>query len=315
MSPVAGPGGAAWTAGLGAYRFHRLITVPRRPEDGHTVDRTAAQLTAAVTAAHAVLSAPSAGGEHRPAGLAAAWIRPGRHQPLHFLVGGAPSFPPAGDEPAADGAQRPLRYPPGSTARDVPAGEAVALLERLPFWIPCPGSHDALRLGHDERALPGERRGSFDDAVAHLPDAFAWLVLAEPVPYERLEQERAALAVQLPRLRQRENSAADRVAADRAEARYRELTRALATGVWNVRVLVGAERPESALASAALLCGASDLDELPYVLVPARRPMPFAEALTTVTPQPAAAPAAGFWNQLMEPAYDPWVTWMTTLSM
>ncbi|MFD5887276.1 DUF853 domain-containing protein [Streptomyces sp. NPDC060334] len=293
MSPGAGSGGAAGPAGLGAYRFHRLITVPRRPEDGRTEDRTAAQLTAAVTAAHAVLSAPSAGGEHRPAGLAAAWIRPGRHRPLHFLVGGAPGFPPAGDEPAADGAQRPLRYPPGATARDVPAGETVALLERLPFWIPCPGSHDALRLGDDERALPGERRGSFDDAVAHLPDAFAWLVLAEPVPYERLDQERAALAVQLPRLRQRENSAADRVAADRAEARYRELTRALATGVWNVRVLVGAERPESAFASAALLCGAGDLDELPYVLVPARRPMPFAEALTTVTPQPAAAPAAG----------------------
>ncbi|MFJ8770160.1 ATP-binding protein [Streptomyces clavifer] len=286
-----GAGGAALPAGLGAYRFHRLITVPRRPEDGSAEDRTAAQLTAAVTAAHAVLSAPSAGGEHRPAGLAAAWIRPGRHRPLHFLVGGAPGFPPAGDEPAADGAQRPLRYPPGSTARDVPAGETVALLERLPFWIPCPGSHDALRLGDDERALPGERRGSFDDAVAHLPDAFAWLVLAEPVPYERLDQERAALAVQLPRLRQRENSAADRVAADRAEARYRELTRALATGVWNVRVLVGAERPESALASAALLCGAGDLDELPYVLVPARRPMPFAEALTTVTPQPAAGAA------------------------
>lgn len=270
---------------LDAYRFHRLLTVPRRLEDPRTEDRTAAQLTAAVMAAHAVLSHHGSG---HPTGLAAAWIRPGRHRPLHFLVGGSPHFPPAGEDPAEDGARRPLRYPPGSTARDVPPGEAAALLERMPFWLPCPGSHDALRLGDDERALPTERRGSFDDAVAHLPDAFAWLVLAEPVPYERLEQERAALAVQLPRLRQRENSAADRVAADRAEARYRELTRALATGVWNVRVLVGAERPESALASAALLCGAGDLDDLPYVLVPARHPVPLAEALTAVTPQPAS---------------------------
>ncbi|MCX5302933.1 DUF87 domain-containing protein [Streptomyces sp. NBC_00160] len=287
MSTGAGPGPAlpaALPATLGAYRFHRLLTVPRRPED-RTEDRTAAQLTAAVTAAHAVLSHRGQGG---PAGIAAAWIRPGTHLPLHFLVGGAPFFPAAGEEPAADDAVRPVRYPPGATARDLPPGEAAALLARMPFWLPCPGAHDTLRLGDDERTLPTERRGSFDDAVAHLPDAFAWLVLAEPVPYEQLEQERAALSVQLPRLRQRENSAADRIAAERAEARYRELTRALATGVWNVRVLVGAERPESALASAALLCGAGDLDDLPYVLVPARRPVPLAEALTALTPQPAA---------------------------
>ncbi|MEV7710874.1 ATP-binding protein, partial [Streptomyces sp. NPDC088270] len=265
---------------LGAYRFHRLLTVPRRPEDPRTEDRTAAQLTAAVTAAHAVLGRHGGG---RPAGLAAAWVRPGPHRPMHFLVGGAPFFPPAGDRPP-DTAEHPLRYPPGATARDVPPGKAAALLERMPYWLPCLGSHDALRMGDDQRALPTERRGSFDDAVAHLPDAFAWLLLAEPLPYERLEQERAALSVQLPRLRQRENSEPDRVAAERAEARYRELTRARATGVWNVRVLVGAEQPGSALAAAALLCGSGDLDELPYVLVPARCPVPLADALSTVIP-------------------------------
>ncbi|MEU6295189.1 ATP-binding protein [Streptomyces erythrochromogenes] len=276
------------SAGLPAHRFHRLLTVPRRPEDPHADDRTAAQLTAAVTAAHAVLGHHAEGG---PTGLAAAWIRPGPHRPMHFLVGGAPYFPPAGDAPRG-AAARPLSYPPGATAQDVPSGEVAALLQEMPYWLPCLGSHDALRMGDDERALPSERRGSFDDAVAHLPDAFAWLVLAEPVPYERLEQERAALSVQLPRLRQRENSAADRVAAERAEARYRELTRALATGVWNVRVLVGGRRPESALASAALLCGSGDLDDLPYVLVPARRPVPLAEALTAARPQGPGSPGA-----------------------
>ncbi|MFF9980322.1 helicase HerA domain-containing protein [Streptomyces erythrochromogenes] len=291
-APAGGP------AELPAHRFHRLLTVPRRPEDPNADDRTAAQLTAAVTAAHAVLGHHAAGG---PTGLAAAWIRPGPHRPMHFLVGGAPYFPPAGDAPsqaAARGdaprgaAARPLSYPPGATAQDVPPGEIAALLQEMPYWLPCLGSHDALRMGDDERVLPTERRGSFDDAVAHLPDAFAWLVLAEPVPYERLEQERAALSVQLPRLRQRENSAADRVAAERAEARYRELTRALATGVWNVRVLVGGHRPESALASAALLCGSGDLDDLPYVLVPARRPVPLAEALTAAGPQGPGSPGA-----------------------
>ncbi|MFJ9943655.1 ATP-binding protein [Streptomyces erythrochromogenes] len=290
MTPA--DGAPAGPAELAAHRFHRLLTVPRRPEDPNADDRTAAQLTAAVTASHAILGHHAGGG---PSGLAAAWIRPGPHRPMHFLVGGAPYFPPAGNEPHGAAERppgRPLGYPPGSTARDVPSGDAAALLEAMPYWLPCLGSHDALRMGDDERALPRERRGSFDDAVAHLPDAFAWLVLAEPVPYERLEQERAALSVQLPRLRQRENSAADRLAAERAEARYRELTRALATGVWNVRVLVGGHQPESALASAALLCGSGDLDDLPYVLVPARRPVPLAEALTAAGPQGAGSQGA-----------------------
>lgn len=82
---------------LGAYRFHRLLTVPRRPEDPRTEDRTAAQLTAAVTAAHAVLGRH---GDGRQAGLAAAWVRPGPHRPMHFLVGGAPSSRPPGTGPA-----------------------------------------------------------------------------------------------------------------------------------------------------------------------------------------------------------------------
>ncbi|WP_060180540.1 ATP-binding protein [Streptomyces sp. IMTB 1903] len=299
MTPA--DGAPAGPAALSAHRFHRLLTVPRRTEDPHAEDRTAAQLTAAVTAAHAVLGHHAEG---RPTGLAAAWIRPGPHRPMHFLVGGAPFFPPAGQQPRT-APERPLSYPPGATARDVPPGEAAALLEGMEYWLPCLGSHDALRMGDDERALPTERRGSFDDAVAHLPDAFAWLVLAEPVPYERLEQERAALAVQLPRLRQRENSAADRVAAERAEARYRELTRALATGVWNVRVLVGGRRPESALASAALLCGSGDLDDLPYVLVPARRPVPLAEALTV--PGPGGAGPAGAPGQPAPPGTSPFL--------
>ncbi|MET8293325.1 DUF87 domain-containing protein [Streptomyces sp. NPDC005180] len=294
-----GSGAPAGPAGLAAYRFHRLLTVPRRPEDPRTEDRTAAQLSAAVTAAHAVLGHLGGGDGDRdgpqPTGIAAAWIRPGPRRPMHFLVGGTPYFPPAGREPRGE-AEAPLSYPPGATARAVPAGGAAALLEGMPYWVPCLGSHDALRMGEDERALPTERRGSFDDAVAHLPEGFAWLVLAEPVPFERLERERAALSVRLPRLRQRENSEADRVAVERAEARYRELTRALATGVWDVRVLVGAERPESALASAALLCGAGDLDELPYVLVPGRHPVGLAEALALsapATPASAAPASAG----------------------
>ncbi|MFF4579800.1 ATP-binding protein [Streptomyces sp. NPDC001373] len=281
---------------LAGYRFHRLLTIPRRPEDPQAQDRTPAQLTAAVTAAHAVLSHRSGtgagSGATDRAGLAMAWIRPNRHAPLHFLAGGLPFFPPAGEEPGA-GRERPLRYPPGATAREVPPEHVARLLGRMPYWVPCGGMHEPLRLGEDGRSLPTERRGSFDDAAAHLPDPFAWLVLAEPVPHDRLEQERTALGVSLPRLRQRENSEADRIAAERAEARYRELTRALATGLWNVRVLVGADRPESALASAALLCGSGELDDLPYVLIPARHPVPLADAMATEADAGAAAGGGG----------------------
>lgn len=284
-SVAAGDGGravvspASPVAALAGYRFHRLLTIPRRPEDPQAPDRTPAQLTAALTAAHAVLSHRSGPDGANRVGLAVAWIRPDRHAPLHFLAGGLPFFPPAGEE-SEGGREHPLRYPPGATARETPPDHVARLLGRMPYWVPCGGMHEPLRLGEDGRSLPTERRGSFDDAAAHLPDPFAWLVLAEPVPYERLERERAALGVSLPRLRQRENSEADRIAAERAEARYRELTLALATGLWKVRVLVGADCPESALASAALLCGSGELDDLPYVLLPARQPVTLAAAVS-----------------------------------
>lgn len=270
---------------VGSYRFHRIVSVPRpRVEDDG--DHTRAHLTAAVIAAHAVLSRAGEGRGAEPVGLAAAWVRPGRHRPLHFLMGGAPWFPAAGGEPSG-GTVVPLRYPPGATGREVPPGDVARLL-RMPYWIRCTGSHDPLHVSADsERKRSVGQRGTFEDAVAHLPDAFAWLVLAEPLPHERLEQERADLALRLPRLRRRENSEADRVELARGESRYRELSRARVTGMWDVRVLVGAETPGTALASAALLCAAGDLEELPYVLVPAGRAAP-----PDVAPPGEAAEAA-----------------------
>ncbi|WP_411082707.1 ATP-binding protein [Streptomyces sp. cmx-18-6] len=251
-----------------SHRFHRIRTLPRRAEVPGEEDRTPAQLTAAVTAAHAVLGLQGEG-----AAIATAWVRPGSGEPLHILAGGSPFFPPAaGPGPA-------LLYPPGATADPVDTGEVSALLQGFPHWLRCTGFPDALKLGADDRALPAGRRGSFDDAVAHLPNAFAWLLMAEPVRAERLEQERSALALRIPRLRQRENSAADRLALERAEARHRELTLALGTGLWLVHVLVGGQDAGAAHAAAALLCGAGDLDDLPYLLVPTGRPVPLRQAL------------------------------------
>ncbi|MEU9303314.1 ATP-binding protein [Streptomyces sp. NPDC048269] len=253
---------------FGSYRFHRIRTLPRRPDDPGEEDRTPAQLTAAVTAAHAVL-----GLQGPSAAMATAWVRPGPGKPLHILVGGRPFFPPSTDT------GRSVLYPPGATADPADPREVAELLDRFPHWLRCTGFHDALRLGSDDRVLPAGRRGSFDDAVAHLPNAFAWLVIAEPLPAERLEQERTALSLQIPRLRQRENSAMDRLSLERAESRHRELTLALGTGLWNVHVLVAGQDTNSAHAAAALLCGAGDLDELPYLLAPTRRTAPLHQTL------------------------------------
>ncbi|MFI8984651.1 ATP-binding protein [Streptomyces antimycoticus] len=265
--------------------------MPRRATDTSEPDRRPAQLTAAVTAAHAILSLPS----YERSGLAAAWIRPAAQQPLQFIVGGHPYFPPAGrtsiTRPPDTGTQarHSLLYPPGATAETVNTAEVIAHLREFPYWLRCTGFSDALLLDKDERSQPNPC-GSFDDAVAYLSEPFAWLVIAHPLPTQRLEEERSTLATRIPGLRQRRNSASDQLALERDEARYRELTRALGTGLWDVHVLVGGQHSDDAHAAAALLCGASDLDDLPYLLVPTHAPAPLDQALAAPV---SARPGAG----------------------
>ncbi|MGH3830136.1 MAG: ATP-binding protein [Pseudonocardiaceae bacterium] len=104
--------------------------------------------------------------------------------------------------------------------------------------------------------------------MTHLAQPFVWLVVAEPLTTERVDGELLALATQIPRLRQRENSELDRVALERAQGRYRELSRARTSGMWNVHVLVGGSHQAETRRAAALLCSSSDLEKLPYVVVP-----------------------------------------------
>ena len=108
----------------------------------------------------------------------------------------------------------------------------------LPSWTRCAGGSDPLWTPESGAEAPG--RGGFDDYVAHMPGAFAWLVVAEPVGVEAIERELLGLETTMPRLRQRENSEPDRIALLRAEGRYRELSRAQPAGLWTVHVLVGA---------------------------------------------------------------------------
>jgi|GEM_PF-316148 len=298
---------------LDRLRFHRLLSAPRPPDEAERPDPAPAQLFAALIAAHADLTADdgagAAGAGAGPGGtvtpaIAVAWVRVPGDPHLRVLVGGSPYFPPAHPRaaaPAAGRAVRPVLYPPGSSGVPVDTGDVVTALASFPSWLRCEGTADALWAadgsGGRGRRREGDgpaRHGSFDDYAAHLPGAYAWLVIAQPVPLSVVDAERRDLLRMIPFLRQRERDEHARLELERAEARYRELTRSAATGMWDVRVLVGAPSATEARLTAALLCGAGDLDDLPYLLTPAPgRPTSLAEALgVPEPPRPTTAPQA-----------------------
>ncbi|WP_229787611.1 ATP-binding protein [Actinokineospora fastidiosa] len=130
-------------------------------------------------------------------------------------------------------------------------------------WTRCTAEVDPLWAAEENLS-----RGGFDDYAAHLRCPFAWIILAEPAPADSVQRELTSLDMSIPRLRQRENSESDRTALERAQIRYRELSRGRVSGMWQVHVLAGGATPSEAARAAALLCGSSDLDRLPYTLHP-----------------------------------------------
>jgi DNA helicase HerA-like ATPase len=258
---------------LDGFAFHQVISAPRRPDDPAETDPTQAQLFAALSAAHTELG-------HRgepDTAIAVAWHRPPGAQRLRFLVGGRPFFPPAGK--GGEGAPSRILYPPGALGVPLDGDRVTAELADLPVWLRCAGQVDPL---WTSAAAVGGHRGGFDDYVAHLTEPFGWLVVADPLPAAAVDRELLALATAIPRLRQRENSELDRVALERAEARYRELSRARVGGMWHVHVLVGGVSESGARRAATLLCGSSDLDELPYALYPDGPALSFHDAGSAV---------------------------------
>lgn len=238
-------------------RFHRVLSVP-----GRSRDEDRATLAAALTAAHAELSTLDDGL------VVAAWQRPAAGAPVRVLVGGRPRFPPAGPAgwpPRSTGA---LLYPPGSTGTDVDTDEVVAGWRQMPDWIACAGRLDPLWTSTVVR-------GGFAECLVHLTTPFVWLVWARPARPGVLDDELADLTTRIPMLRRRENSELDCVELERAQDRYRELSRAAAIGTWTVRVAVGGPSPAASRRVAALMCAASDLGGQPYVLVPRHTTTPF----------------------------------------
>ena len=249
---------------LAGIRFHQLMSAPRRPDDPQQPDLVPAQLFAATMAAHAELTSSA---EEQPMLLAAWERRPGSAR-IRMVFGGRPLFPPAGRQHWQIGDTAAVLYPPGSTAIAVDSDELISSWHEIPVWLRCTGQADQLWGNTEESKLIKQLRGGFDDYIVHLRDPFVWLVLAEPVSQETTDRELIALELQIPMLRRQENSEERRVALERAQARFRELSRASASGLWNVHILVGAADHGMARQAAALLCGASDLNDLPYVLSP-----------------------------------------------
>ena len=267
---------------LDSISWLQLTSVPR-PVDETRPTELRRQVFASLAGAHAELL----GGDGRPGGaLAFCCVRPAGVRRLQYLVGGSPRFPPAGtaiipadhdttvgQDPAPrydrPGRDVPVLYPPGATGISLPAAAVGAALGSLPLWTACLGEPDVLWTPGDD-SPQAALRAPFDDYVAHLPDAFGWLVIAEPLPMSAVDAERSRLMGRVPLLRQRENSESHRIELERTQARYRELTKARTAGVWSVRILVGGLDAAGVQRTAALLCSASDLEDVPYVLTPGR---------------------------------------------
>ncbi len=267
---------------LGSISWLQLKSVPR-PVDETRPGELRRQIFASLAGAHAELL----GGDGQPSGaLAFCCMRPAGVRRLQYLVGGSPRFPPASaldgtvDPPGSPARDIPVLYPPGATGVPLPAVEVRAGLDSLPLWTACLGEPDVLWTPGDDSPQVA-MRAPFDDYVAHLPDAFGWMVIAEPLPMSSVDSERNRLMGRVPLLRQRENSEAHRIELERTQARYRELTKARTSGVWSVRVLVGGPSVTCVQRTAALLCSASDLEDVPYVLTPGRDAGTLAQCLET----------------------------------
>jgi DNA helicase HerA-like ATPase len=255
------------------FQFHQVTELPMPPqapppgEPGRQRphDRSGA-LAASLAGSHADLLASGV----PDAALMVAWVRAPNERRLRVLYGGRPLFPPAlstMDEP------HPVLFPPGAMAVARSVTDVARLLGGFGSWVACTAQPDALWApanGRPEQATI--RRGSFDGHVTHLGTPFVWLVVAEPLrPYE-LEPELATLVSEILPLSRGEVGEAKRITLERKQSRHRELSRAGVSGAWRIRVLVASTSPGSAGTVAAMLCGATELHGLPYVLAPSADP-------------------------------------------
>jgi uncharacterized protein len=245
---------------LDNLRYTRIAAVPLAAPHDHTLRQRWAALRRALLPA---LAAAHAAGTP----IVVAWCRLSAGAPITVLAGGG----------LVSGGS--CVYPPGVVTEPVPS-DAVDRLRAIPRWLRCGGRHDSLVADEpdDIAAITG---AYLEDLVTHLgPEPFCWLVHATPIPEADLRRRLEDVRYASTSLFEHENtSLADAVAVEQHRGLHRDLARSTGTGGWYVRLLVGGADDGQVRRVAGLLCAASDLYELPYVLNPLAGTAPFDETI------------------------------------
>ena len=232
----------------------------------------------------AVLSAAYHGGSG-PVGFA--WVRDRVGGPVQVLAAGRAVAALAADT----GQDVALKLPAGGRGQPLGPGGLARMLAALPCWVRIAGVADSLLAAADPRpAGPGNPaiRPSLEDGLlAAWPGAFAWLVLAEPAGRDELEELTFGVYAAQGAAQRFDNPRAQ-LAVRRLQDRHAELRLAASAGLWRIRVLAGATGAgavgadatgagpagrdaagsDAAAEVAGLLCASTDLEGLPYGLVP-----------------------------------------------
>ncbi|HSK95101.1 MAG TPA: ATP-binding protein [Euzebyales bacterium] len=273
---------------LTAFELWHVTAVPRHATDrvgGTEPDpskvTTDASVQMALVAAYANLVRHTPAPGEPPPGIVAIWLRDAANQ-LRFLCGGRPDFPPALPSAATSGAgEARVLYPIGARGRRADLAAIRQRLSELPSWVGIEGQH-APQV--DELPAPELRTASrLEDCIAHLPGTeCAVVVLAEPVAADEIEHRLRVVEQHLSAVRAQASLESRRVQARRAEARYEELSHGRTTGLWAIRMFVGATTATAATSLAAMACNTADVTATSYRLRPS-----WAAGSPSGTPLPA----------------------------
>jgi hypothetical protein len=247
-----------WPEWLREAEASRIIELPRRPaasDQAVVTDLGRRQRLAAIVSAYHAGSA----GEARRGALLFGWSRAGGGAPVDvFTAGGLAGVADA------TGVVR-LSLPQGGIGERYPRGVLDDRLRAIPCWTSVMAVSDGLLV--DETSRPEEARPSLDECLLQVwHSAFAWFVLAEPVPPADLAAVADTVAAQERMAQSRSSSPEQAVLAARLQRRHRELRQGESIGMWRVHLLVGAATPVDAAAVAGLICASADLYGLPYAL-------------------------------------------------
>jgi hypothetical protein len=265
---------------LESVSLHQIDIAPRPSEvAGGAEDDPPSPSFAALVSAHGAL----AGASPAPL-LVSLWLREPGETGIRFLLGGRPELPSV--RHTADGLAEAIPYPPGCRGHEVGGDLLGGLGEMFPSWSLCLGEPDVIWSASTRRQ---ESQRLFSQYVSHLGGAFAWLVLAAPVDVDGIELELQRLENELALLRSKTTLESDRLTVARIEARFAEVSRGRAHGLWRVRVLVGAPDRQATRQAAQLLCSSNAGMGLPYVLVPGADVGALDQQLETDTSSRAAA--------------------------